>query len=208
MTRDPVLKRMVKPAVFLVCLVPAALLAYNFFSGNLSFNPIDDLTGVTGRWTLRFLLITLAVTPARRLTGFNPLVRFRRMMGLFTFFYALLHVSVFVVFDFFFDFAAMLRDIPQRPFITAGFIAFASMAPLALTSTNGWIRRLGGKRWQMLHRLVYVSGVAGAVHYFWVDKVTEMGPTAYLSGVLLLLGYRAAVRLRRNRPPGVVRGPA
>ena len=144
------------------------------------------------------LLITLAVTPLRRITGFNDLIRFRRMTGLFTFFYAMIHISIFVVFDFFFDFPAMFRDIPQRPFITAGFIAWVTMVPLAVTSTTGWIRRLGGRRWQAIHRIIYITAIAGATHYFWNDKITEPGPVAYILVVIVLLGFRLRVRLKER----------
>jgi len=199
MSREQLLKWVAKPIVSLLCLTPAVLLTFDFFSGNLSFNPIDDLTDISGRWTLRLLLITLAITPIRRITGFNRLVRFRRMIGLFTFFYASIHLSIFVVFDFFFDFAAMLRDVPQRPFITAGWTAFMCMLPLALTSTKGWIRRLGGGRWQLLHRLIYVSAIAAVTHYFWNAKITEAGPVAYILVAIVLLGYRIVGLLRGRR---------
>ncbi len=198
MTRKQALKWVAKPIVFMLCLLPAILLAYNFFTGGLSFNPIDDVTDISGRWTLRMLLITLAVTPLRRITGFNDLIRFRRMTGLFTFFYAMIHISIFVVFDFFFDFPAMFRDIPQRPFITAGFIAWVTMVPLAVTSTTGWIRRLGGRRWQAIHRIIYITAIAGATHYFWNDKITEPGPVAYILVVIVLLGFRLRVRLQER----------
>jgi sulfoxide reductase heme-binding subunit YedZ len=199
MSREQLLKWVAKPIVFLFCLTPAVLLTYNFFSGNLSFNPIDDLTDVTGRWTLRLLLITLSITPLRRISGFNRLIQFRRMLGLFTFFYASIHLSIFVVFDFYFDFAAMLRDVPQRRFITAGWTAFMCMLPLALTSTKGWIRRLGGRRWRMLHRLVYVAAIAGVTHYFWNAKLTEAGPVAYILVAVILLGYRLWTRIKGRR---------
>jgi sulfoxide reductase heme-binding subunit YedZ len=198
MTRDQVLGRIVKPAVFLACLAPAVLLTVRFLTGNLGFDPIADLTDVTGHWGLRMLLASLAITPLRRLTGRSEWTRFRRMLGLFAFFYAVLHLSVFVVFDFFFDFRAILADIPQRPFITMGFTAFVCLVPLAITSTKGWIRRLGGKRWQRLHRLAYVAGVAATIHYFWVDKVTEPGPVFYMAVVTALLGFRLIVFLRRR----------
>lgn len=201
MARDQVFRRIVKPAVFLALLSPAALLVYRFATGNLGVDPIADLTDVTGRWALRLLLASLAMTPLRRLTGWSEWVRFRRMLGLYAFFYAVLHLSVFVVFDFFFDFRAIIADIPQRPFITMGFTAFMCLLPLAITSTKGWIRRLGGKNWQRLHRLAYVAGAAAAIHYFWVDKVAEPGPAAYLALVALLLGFRLVLRFRRRSSP-------
>lgn len=199
MSREQLLKWVAKPIVFVLCLTPAVLVTYNFFSGNLSFNPIDDVTDITGRWTLRLLLITLAISPLRRITGFNRLIRFRRMIGLFTFFYVTIHLSMFVVFDFFFDFAAMLRDVPVRPFITAGWTALMCMLPLALTSTKGWIRRLGGRRWQMLHRLIYISAIAAVTHYFWNAKITEVGPVAYILVAVILLGYRLWTWLKDRR---------
>ena len=195
MSREQFLKWVAKPIVFLLCVTPAVLLPFDFLS---SFNPIDDVTDITGRWTLRLLLITLAITPIRRITGFNRLVQFRRMIGLFTFFYLSIHLSMFVVFDFFFDFAAMLRDVTVRPFITAGWTAFMCMLPLALTSTKGWIRRLGGRRWQLLHRLIYVSAIAAVTHYFWNAKLTEAWPVASIVVVIVLLGYRI-VRFLGNR---------
>ena len=146
MNKKRLLERSLKPAVFLLCLFPLGLLVWNAFSGNLSANPIDDITDTTGRWTLRFLLISLAVRPARQITGIGRIMQFRRMLGLFAFFYSVLHVSVYVVLDYFFDFAAMLQEIPEKPFIAAGFTAFVAMVPLAITSTKKWIGRLGGKR--------------------------------------------------------------
>ena len=201
MSTAGVIQRGAKPAVFLLCLTPAALTAYYFFTGGLSFNPIDDVTDISGRWTLRFLLITLAVTPVRKVTGFNVLARYRRMLGLFAFFYAMIHVSMHAVFNFNFDIQAVIRDIPQRPFITVGFLSWITMLPLAITSTKGWIRRLGGRRWRALHRLVYVSGIAGTIHYFWNYKVAEPGPLLYILILLVLLGYRLLGRLRGPAPP-------
>ena len=196
MKRNRLFKRSAKPAVFLLCLLPLALLAWKAYSGGLSANPIDDITDTTGRWTLRILLISLAIRPVRQMTGLSKLMRFRRMLGLFAFFYSVLHVSVYGVLDYFFDFAAMLQEIPERPFIAAGFTAFATMIPLAVTSTKKWIGRLGGKRWQLLHRLVYVSAIGGVLHYLWINKVVEVGPVAYAAAFLLLLGYRVAVHFQ------------
>jgi sulfoxide reductase heme-binding subunit YedZ len=200
MSREQFLKWVAKPVVFLLCLTPAALLVYNFFTNNLGFNPIDELTNVSGQWTLRLLLTTLAITPLRQITGFNPLIRFRRMIGLFTFFYATIHMSIFAVFDFRLDFGAMLRDVLEnRWFITVGWIALMCMLPLALTSTKGWIRRLGGGRWQLLHRLIYVSAIAAVNHYFFNAKLTEAGPVVAILIVIVLLGYRLARVFNKRR---------
>ncbi len=205
MNKNRVMERSAKPAVFLLCLLPLTLLAWKTYSGDLSANPIDDITDTTGRWTLRILLLSLAVRPVRQITGFGKIIRFRRMLGLFAFFYSVLHVSVYVVLDYFFDFGAILREIPERPFVAAGFTAFVLMIPLAVTSTKKWIGRLGGERWQLLHRLVYASAVGGVLHYLWVKKVVEVGPVAYAVALLLLLGYRIAVHFWADllrRAPG------
>lgn len=192
--------RFLKPIAFFLCLVPIGALAWDAFTDNLSANPIDDITDTTGTWTLRFVLITLAVTPARKLFGWNFLGRVRRMVGLFTFFYATLHFLTYAYLDQFFDVEAILADIPKRPFILAGFTAFALFVPLALTSTSGWVRRLGGKRWQLLHRLVYVSAVAGVVHYLWLVKADIQRPLIYAGILALLLGFRVYDMIRRSRP--------
>src|SRR5262245_26485858 len=147
--------RPLKVLVFLVCLGPAFVLTWKGFHGLLGANPIDVITRTTGRWTLTFLLITLSVTPLRRILAMAWLIRFRRMLGLFAFFYGSLHLTTYVWLDKFFDVQEMLHDIAKRRFITAGLTAWTLMLPLALTSTAGWIRRLGGKRWQKLHRLIY-----------------------------------------------------
>jgi sulfoxide reductase heme-binding subunit YedZ len=181
----------VKPAVFFACLTPLGLLIWRLQTGQLSANPLDDITDQTGTWTLRFLLTTLSFTPVRWITGWNDLIRFRRMLGLFAFFYGLLHLTTYVWFVQFFDFNAILEDIPKRPFITAGFTALVLMLPLALTSTKKWIGRLGGRRWQMLHRLVYFSAIAGVIHYLWLVKLDTDRPIAYAVVLGALLGIRA-----------------
>jgi sulfoxide reductase heme-binding subunit YedZ len=144
------------------------------------------------------LAITLAVSPLRRLLGLPELIRFRRMLGLFAFFYGCLHFTTYLWLDKFFDFHEIAKDVLKRPFITAGFLAFISMVPLALTSTAGWIRRLGGRRWQMLHRLIYVSAIAGVVHYYWLVKSDVRLPLLYASIMLLLLGERVVAALRKS----------
>jgi methionine sulfoxide reductase heme-binding subunit len=181
--------RFAKPLVFLLALAPFLYLLVRAFTDRLSANPIEDITLTTGIWSYRFLLITLAITPVRRVAKWNGIIRYRRMLGLFAFFYAVLHVATFVVLDHFFDFGRIVADVLKRPYITAGSIAFLTMVPLALTSTQGWIRRLG-RRWQLLHRLVYVSAVAAAVHYLWKVKVMVGSPVYYAAVVALLLLFR------------------
>ena len=187
--------RYFKPVVFLACLVPLASLGWRAYSGTLGANPIEFITHSTGDWTMRFLLITLSVTPLRKLLRQPWLIRFRRMFGLFAFFYGCLHLTTYVLFDKFFDVHAMLADIYKRRFITAGLAAFLLMVPLAFTSTAGWIRRLGGKRWQTLHRLIYLSAIAAVIHYYWLVKSDIRLPLLYGSLVTILLVYRIAVWL-------------
>jgi sulfoxide reductase heme-binding subunit YedZ len=186
--------------VFLLCLVPLGMLAWRATHNGLGANPIEFVTHATGDWTLRFLVFTLFVTPARKLLGRPDLIRFRRMLGLYAFFYGSLHFLTYLVADKFFDVAEITADIAKRPFITVGFLGFILMLPLALTSTASSIRRLGGKNWRALHRLVYVSAVAGVVHYWWLVKSDVRLPLLY--GVLVgtLLAYRAVMALA-GRPP-------
>jgi sulfoxide reductase heme-binding subunit YedZ len=204
-----------KPVVFAAALVPFAHLVWRGYNGNLTADPLVEVTNETGIWTLRFIVITLAITPVRRLSGWHPIIRFRRMLGLFAFFYASLHFLTYVVGDRFasLDFpdgfvawstfvnlmASIWEDIAKRPYITVGFIALVSMAPLALTSTAGWIRRLGGRNWQRLHRLVYLAGIAGVTHYWWKVKADTLHPIIYAAIVALLLGYRLALSFKRSR---------
>ena len=183
----------IKLLVFVLALLPAAGLAGGLFTGGLGANPVEALTHSTGEWALRFLLLTLAVTPLRRLTGYGSLIRLRRMLGLFAFFYAALHLSTYVALDQFFDAAAIVKDVVKRPYITAGFLGFVLMAPLAATSTAGMIRRLGGRRWQQLHRLVYPCAIAAVVHFLWLVKADLTEPLLYAGVLTALLGYRAAV---------------
>lgn len=180
-----------KPIVFLACLIPLGLLGWKAYSGNLGANPIELITHSTGDWTIRFLLITLAITPVRKLTGQGWLIRFRRMVGLFAFFYGVLHFTTYVWLDKFFDLNEMLKDIGKRPFITMGFAGFVLLIPLAITSTAGWIRRLGGRRWQILHRLIYFSAIAGVIHYIWLVKADLRKPLQYAVILAALLAYRA-----------------
>lgn len=198
---------MTKAFVFAACLVPLAALGWAAASSGLGANPIDKLTDVTGTWTLRFLLITLAVTPVRRLTGWNWLVRYRRMLGLFAFFYGCLHLLTYLVLDQFFAFDLMARDVAKRPFITAGVTGWLLMLPLAVTSTAGWIRRLGGRTWQRLHRLAYASAAAGVVHYYWLVKADTSRPVRY--GLVLAVLLAARLWFKRAAAPAASRpGPA
>jgi methionine sulfoxide reductase heme-binding subunit len=204
-----------KPLVFAAALVPFALLIWRGFNGDLSADPLAEITNETGIWTLRFVVITLAITPVRRVSGWNTLIRFRRMLGLFAFFYGSLHFLTYVIADRFasLDFpdgfiawstvvnllSAIWEDVAKRPYITVGFMAFVSMIPLALTSTAGWIRRLGGRNWQRLHRLIYLTGIAGATHYWWKVKADTLHPAIYAAIVTILLGYRLALSIKRSR---------
>jgi sulfoxide reductase heme-binding subunit YedZ len=185
--------RYFKPVIFLACLGPLARLAWRGFHAGLGANPIEAITHATGDWTLTFLLITLSVTPLRKLTRQYWLINLRRMFGLFAFFYGCLHLTTYVWLDKFFDVHEMLADIAKRRFITAGLTGFALMIPLALTSTKGWIRRLGGKRWQALHRLIYFSAAAGVIHYIWLVKADLRKPLQYGFVLVVLLTYRLAV---------------
>jgi sulfoxide reductase heme-binding subunit YedZ len=188
-----------KIPVFILCLVPVLLLAWRAWHQDLGANPIEFITHATGDWTLRFLATTLAVTPLRRLLGRPELVRVRRMLGLFAFFYGCLHFMTYLWLDKFFDIAEITKDVWKRPFITAGFVGFVAMVPLAVTSTAGWIRRLGGRRWQLLHRLIYVSALAGVLHYYWLVKSDIRLPLMYAVIVAVLLGYRVvAARMKRS----------
>jgi len=188
--------------VFVLCLCPLFLLGWRALHNGLGANPIEFITHFTGDWTLQFLVITLAITPLRKLLGLPDLIQFRRMLGLFAFFYGSLHFLTYIWLDKFFDFSEIGKDVVKRPFITAGFLGFVLMVPLAITSTRGWIRRLGGARWQMLHRLVYVSAVAGVVHYYWLVKSDVRWPLAYAAAVGVLLLYRIVVKLRQSSNAG------
>jgi len=187
--------RLLKPAVFVAALAPAAYLAYATYAGRLGANPAETLQLQTGIWALRFLLATLAVTPIRRISGWNRVIQYRRMLGLFAFFYAVLHLMTYVVFDHYFDLSGVWDDVAKRPFITAGMAAFVLMLPLAITSTRGWIRRLG-RRWQLLHRLVYVSAAAACLHFIWKVKVAIGEPVYYAAILASLLAFRLMWRLR------------
>jgi methionine sulfoxide reductase heme-binding subunit len=184
-----------KPIAFVLCALPCIWLVFRVLTGRLGINPVEDLTLTTGIWALRFLVFTLLITPIRRVTGWNRIIQYRRMLGLFAFFYASLHFAIYIGVDQFFAFDLILKDIVKRPFITMGFTAFVLMIPLAVTSTKGWIRRLG-RRWQLLHRLIYVSAIAAAVHYLWKVKVMIGSPVYYAAGITLLLAFRIVWQLR------------
>lgn len=188
--------RLVKPAVFLACLVPFAWLLWRVASDDLGTNPIETLNRYTGDWTLRLLLVTLAVTPLRRLTGWHQLMRLRRMLGLYAFFYATVHFLTYALIDQYLDLTAIVQDVAKRPFITIGFACFLLLIPLALTSTNGMVRRLGGRRWQRLHRLVYVIAAGGVIHFLWLVKSDIREPALYAAILAVLLGYRLWRELR------------
>jgi len=187
--------RYFKPVIFLACLAPVFVLGWQGFHAGLGPNPIEKITHATGDWTLRFLLITLSITPLRKITRQYWLINFRRMLGLFAFFYGFLHLMTYVWLDKFFDVHEMLHDIAKRKFITAGMTAFTLMIPLALTSTRWSIRKLGGKRWQALHRLIYLSAAAGVIHYIWLVKADLRKPLVYASILGILLLYRVVAWL-------------
>jgi len=194
-----------KVAVFLLCLIPLLELLNRALHNRLGANPVEFLQHATGDWILRFLVFTLAITPLRKLFNLPDLIRFRRMLGLFAFFYACLHFLTYIGPDQSFDLSAMWKDIAKRPFITVGFTAFVLLIPLAVTSTTGWIRRLGGKRWQMLHRAIYVSAVLGVVHYYWLVKSDVRKPLFYGALVVILLLWRLASWISRRRSHAPVR---
>lgn len=194
MSRNQILK----PIVFLACLVPLADLGLRGLQGRLGANPIEWITHQTGWWTLALLLTSLAITPLRRLTNVLWLVQYRRMIGLFAFFYGTLHMITYVWLDQFFDVHAMLRDVAKRPFITMGTLSYLSMIPLALTSTQWSIRKLG-KKWQTLHRLAYVAAIAGAIHFFWLVKRDKSEPLMFIAVLALLFAIRIGYMVKEKR---------
>jgi len=182
---------LLKFVVFILSLLPLAYYGWGAWHDTLGANPIEAVTRGMGTWTLNFLLVTLAVTPLRKLTGWYAALRLRRMLGLFTFFYAVLHLTSYLWFDQFFDWREIAQDILKRPFITVGMAAFVLLAPLAATSSNFAIRRLGGRRWQALHRTVYVIGILAVLHYSWLVKADQSQPLLYGGILVVLLGLRA-----------------
>ena len=217
-TQNQMIRWLLKPLVFLGALVPAAYLIRQLLAGNLGADPLAEITNGPGLWALRFLAATLAMTPLRRLSGRNEVIRFRRMIGLFAFFYGSLHVSVFIVADRLASLgfpsslswstirdlaASSATEVYKRPYIAVGFTSWLIMFALALTSTTGMIRRLGGKRWQALHRLVYGAAIAAVVHYWWSVKADVRNPRAYAIVMTALLAFRIVVWMRkygRSRP--------
>ncbi|MCW5619780.1 MAG: sulfoxide reductase heme-binding subunit YedZ [Burkholderiales bacterium] len=192
----------IRRAVFVACLLPLVRLAWLGAQGGLGANPIEYITRSTGWWTLSFLMITLSITPLRRLTNLNWLLRLRRMFGLFAFFYAALHFGIYLWLDQFFDWTEIVKDIAKRPFITVGFAAFVLLLPLAATSTNAMVRRLGARRWQLLHRLIYVIAILGVVHFWWLVKKDITEPVLFACVLAVLLGARLAWRMRKARTGG------
>jgi sulfoxide reductase heme-binding subunit YedZ len=201
-----------KVAIFIFCLIPFGDLVWRIIKSDLGANPVEYLQHATGDWTIRFLVFTLSITPFRKLLRLPDLIRFRRMLGLFAFFYVSLHFLTYLGPDQSFDLSAMWKDVAKRPFITVGFAAFVLLIPLAITSTTGWIRRLGGKRWQLLHRSIYVAAVCGVIHYYWLVKSDVRKPLFYgaLVGILLLWrlgnwffkkGSAVAAKLSAQRAP-------
>ena len=185
-----------KALVWLLCLAPFAELVWQGFHNQLTLDPTKYIEHFTGDWTINLIVAGLAITPLRRLLNLPDLIRFRRLIGLFAFFYVCLHFTTYLWFDQNFDLASILADIAKRPYITVGFTGFVLLIPLAVTSTKGWIRRMGGKNWQRLHRLVYVTAIAGVVHYYWLVKSDIRMPLLYGALVAIELGYRLAVKLK------------
>jgi methionine sulfoxide reductase heme-binding subunit len=204
--RAILISKWTKVAVFLICLIPFADLLWRFIRSDLGINPVETLQHGTGDWTIRFIVFTLCITPFRKLFKLPDLIRFRRMLGLFAFFYVSLHFLTYLGPDQSFDVSGMWKDVAKRPFITVGFAAFVSLIPLAITSTAGWIRRMGGKRWQMLHRLIYFAAVCGVVHYYWLVKSDVRKPLFYgaLVGILLLWRLGDWFFKRRSQAPARV----
>jgi len=188
-----------KALCFFLALLPLARLFYGAITETLGANPIEYIIRDLGTWGLTFLLITLSVTPLRRITGWNWLLRFRRMFGLFAFFYVCLHFTSYIWWDQFFDWDAIWKDILKRPFITVGIFTFLMLLPLALTSTNAMIKRLGARRWQSLHRLVYPIAICGVLHYWWLVKRDITKPFIYASILTILLGFRLAYKYIEKR---------
>jgi methionine sulfoxide reductase heme-binding subunit len=205
---NPILtSKWTKIVVFVACLLPLADLLWRGYRNDLTLNPVEFVEHTTGDWILRFLVMTLAITPLRKILHLPQLIRFRRMLGLFAFFYACLHFSTWIGVDRFFNWGDMLKDVAKRPFITVGFTGFVLLIPLAITSTAGWIRRLGGKRWQMLHRAIYASAIAGVIHYYWLVKSDVHKPLEYAFLVGILLAWRLWNWFSGRRKPATARLP-
>ncbi len=205
MTQTQTVRRVIKPVVFLACLGPFAWLVYGAFTDGLGVNPVEMITNTTGIWTLRFIALSLAITPLRWLTTWNPVILLRRMLGLFGFFYGTLHFMTYFILDQSLMFGGLWDDVVKRPYITVGFTAFVLLIPLAFTSTQGWIRRLGGRRWNLLHRLVYISAMLGVLHYWWKVKVDVSSPALYATIMAVLLGARVLRSLQHRNAASVPR---
>jgi sulfoxide reductase heme-binding subunit YedZ len=205
MNQNTTIRWVIKPAIFIAALVPLALLVSDAFHDALGPNPVEAIRLRTGDWTLRFLLITLAVTPVRKLTGWNAVIRIRRMLGLFAFFYACLHLVTYIWLDQAFDWPAMLDDVVKRPYITIGVASFLLLVPLAATSTNAMMRRIGGRNWRRLHRLVYAAALGGVIHYLWLVKADIREPLIYLGILAALMILRLPTRGWRRPAPFVRR---
>jgi sulfoxide reductase heme-binding subunit YedZ len=194
-------KRLLKPVVFLLCLLPLVVLVWQLYTDRLGANPIDEIADATGEWTLRLLLITLMATPFKRLFGWGRAIRVRRMLGLFAFFYATLHLFTYLWLDQFFDWSEIWLDIIDRPFITIGMLAFVLLLPLALTSNSAMVRRLG-RNWKRLHRLAYVIPLLGVLHFWWLVKADVLEPLVYAGVLVVLLAMRLRRRVPLGRPAG------
>jgi sulfoxide reductase heme-binding subunit YedZ len=198
-----------KAGIFILCLVPFAVLIWRSLHSELGANPVEFLQHATGDWTLRFLIFTLCITPLRKILNLSELIRFRRMLGLFAFFYVCLHFLTYIGPDQSFNLSSVWKDVFKRRYITVGFTGFVLLIPLAITSTAGWIRRLGGKRWQQLHRLVYVAAVCGVIHYYWLVKSAVIKPLTYGAIVVVLLLWRVGNGwARKNSQPPLCPTPA
>jgi methionine sulfoxide reductase heme-binding subunit len=204
MTRVALVTRVIKPVLYLAALVPLAWLLFALLSGQVMGDQVKFMQHVTGDTVLTCLMLTLTITPLRRLTGWNEIIRVRRLIGLTAFWYACLHLTTYLVFDQSLSVSEIMQDIEKHPWVLVGFTAFLCLVPLAITSTNGWIRRLGGKRWQRLHRLVYVAAVAGVLHYLWLVKKDVSAPLTYGAVLVVLLASRLGLardRIRTRRVP-------
>jgi len=204
MTRDSAIKKIVKPVVFAACLIPFAWIAWTAYAsgfgptGPLGANPIEYINRYLGDWAIRFLLAALAITPTQRITGWNTVMRFRRMIGLYAFFYVCLHLSSYIGLDQFFDWNEIWRDITKRNFITVGMVTFTLLTALAATSTRGMVKRLGGKRWTRLHKLVYPAAILASFHFYMMRKGVQLEPIIYAAICAVLLGFRVAAAWRKK----------
>lgn len=195
--RLQIFTRVIKPTLFAVLLIPFLLLVWQAVTDSFGANPVEEITHQTGLWALRILLLTLAISPLRKLSGISEWIRLRRMIGLYCFFYACLHFITYAWLDQGFDPGLIFDDVIERPYITFGFTAFVLLIPLAATSVNRVVRYMGGKRWKRLHRLVYVCAIAGVLHYLWLVKADYLNPMIYLLALLILLSFRLPDRIRR-----------